>query len=112
MCRVVSDAEACYRSLEQGSDIKNNMQTLKRMQPIIQGHLVQVQQRVDKLRFRFEEQRIEVAAAEQKLTKWARFVEYAIIMVLCWIGIGQTALAYCGIWRLRHRTNVVVSAAA
>lgn len=100
MCRVVSDAEACYRSLEQGSDMTNNIQTLQRMQPIIRGHLTQVQQSVDKLRFRFEEQRLEVKATEQKLRQWARGLEYGIMIVLSWIGVGQLALAYCGIWRI------------
>lgn len=103
LLRVVSDAQACWMSLNQGQELENNARNLLRMNALIQQQLEEVSLSVTEMRDKFAKERKawqEVGLASSRYIELGQFIAVGLFV---WIGLGQYALALCGVMRLRCR---------
>lgn len=103
LLRVVSDAQACWISLNQGQELENNAKNLLRMNKLIQGQLEEVSGSVSNLRDKFANERKAWQEFGTTSTRYIELGQYIGVGIIAWIGLGQYALALCGIMRLRCR---------
>ena len=105
LLRVASDAQGCWMSLSHGRDIERNAANLAHMNAVVQKELEEVKLSVTELRDKFADER----AAWQKLssvsTRYITVGQYVAVGLCVWVGLGQYALALCGILRLRWQTS-------
>lgn len=102
LMRVVSDAEACWMSLKQGQELENNARNLLRMNELIQRQMVEVGESVSEMKERFTAERKAWGELGLKSAGYIKIGQSIGIGILAWIGLGQYALALCGVLRLRH----------
>jgi len=103
LMRAVSDAEACWISLNQGQELENNARNLLRMNELIQRQLVEVGESVTVMRERCLAERKAWTELSQTSASYIKIGQSIGIGILAWIGFGQYALALCGVLRLRNR---------
>lgn len=108
LLRVVSDAQACWISLNQGQELVNNAQNLLRMHKLVQRQLDEVAGSVTEMRERFAKERKAWQAFGEETNRYIQLGQYIAVGIFAWIGLGQYALAFCGVQRMasRERGNV------
>lgn len=105
LLRVASDAQGCWMSLSQGRDVERNAANLSHMNGIIQTQLEEVKGSVAELREKFAEERTAWQKLSSLSTRYITIGQYVAVGLCVWVGLGQYALALCGILRLRWRTS-------
>jgi hypothetical protein len=103
LLRVVSDAEACWMSLNQGQELVNNARNLLRMNALIQKQLEDVSLIVSEMRDKFAKEREAWQDVGRASSRYIELGQYLGVGLFVWIGLGQYALTLCGIMRLRFR---------
>lgn len=103
LLRAVSDAQACWLSLNQGRDLENNAKNLLRMNNHIQRQLEEVSSSVTNLRDKLANERKAWQELGSTSTRYIGLGQYIGVGIIAWIGLGQYALALCGVMRLRCR---------
>lgn len=105
LLRVASDAQGCWMSLSQGRDVERNAANLSHMNAIIQTQLEEVKGSITELREKFAEERTAWQKLSSLSTRYITIGQYVAVGLCVWVGLGQYALALCGILRLRWRTS-------
>lgn len=105
LLRVASDAQGCWMSLSQGRDVERNAANLSHMNGIIQTQLEEVKGSIAELREKFAEERTAWQKLSHLSTRYITIGQYVAVGLCVWVGLGQYALALCGILRLRWRTS-------
>jgi prefoldin subunit 5 len=105
LLRVASDAQGCWMSLSQGRDVERNAANLSHMNGIIQTQLEEVKGSITELREKFAEERTAWQKLSSVSTRYITVGQYVAVGLCVWVGLGQYALALCGILRLRWRTS-------
>lgn len=105
LLRVASDAQGCWMSLSQGRDVQRNAANLSHMNAIIQTQLEEVKGSITELREKFAEERTAWQKLSSVSTRYITVGQYVAVGLCVWVGLGQYALALCGILRLRWRTS-------
>lgn len=108
LLRVASDAQGCWMSLSQGRDVERNAANLSHMNAIIQTQLEEVKGSITELREKFAEERTAWQKLSSLSTRYITIGQYVAVGLCVWVGLGQYALALCGILRLRWRTSSAV----
>ena len=103
LLRIVSDAQACWYSLNQGMNIENNAHNLLRMNEQIKQQLADVRESVVKMRERLMAERETWQEFGQQTNKYIAFGQYSALAILLWIGLGQYALCHCGLQRFQAK---------
>lgn len=101
LLRVASDAEACWMSLNQGRELESNARNLLRMNELVQRQLVEVSDSVVALRDRLASERKSWQQYGLELSSYLKWFQYIGVGIFAWIGMGQYALALCGVLRLK-----------
>jgi hypothetical protein len=103
LLRVVSDAQACWYSLNQGNNIEINAKNLLRMNAQIKQQLAEVRDSVMKMRERLMVERETWQKFGKQANRYIALGQYCALAILLWIGLGQYALCHCGLQRFQAK---------
>lgn len=103
LLRAVSDAQTCWLSLNQGRELEDNAKNLLRMNKLLQLQLEEVSSSVTDLRDKLANERKAWQELGSTSTRYIELGQYIGVGIIAWIGLGQYALALCGVMRLRCR---------
>jgi hypothetical protein len=92
-------------SLSHGRDIERNAANLAHMNAVVQKELEEVKLSVTELRDKFADERTAWQKLSSVSTRYITIGQYVAVGLCVWVGLGQYALALCGILRLRWQTS-------